>query len=128
MSKAHKAALAEGRSEGRVVRRYLDALEANTPRRGRRRTPESIARRLDVIDAAMEDVDRLSALKLAQERLDLQGELDAMTPEYDLDELAAEFVEVAANYSQRQGLSYAAWREAGVPAAVLREAGISRAG
>jgi hypothetical protein len=31
MSKAHKAALAEGRSEGRVVRRYL-GVEAN--RRG----------------------------------------------------------------------------------------------
>ena len=55
--------------------------------------------------APADEVDRLSALKLAQERLDLQGELDAMTPEYDLDELAAEFVEVAANYSQRQGLS-----------------------
>jgi hypothetical protein len=128
MSKAHKAALAEGRSEGRIVRRYLDALEARTPRRGRRRTPESIARRLDIIEETIAEVDRLSALKLAQERLDLQDELDAMTPEYDIDELAAEFAEIAANYSDRQGISYAAWREAGVPAAVLREAGISRAG
>jgi hypothetical protein len=36
-------------------------------------------------------------------------------------------VEVAASYSARQGISYDAWREIGVPAAVLREAGVSRA-
>jgi hypothetical protein len=128
MSKTHKAALAEGRSESRAVRRYLDALEARTPRRGRRRTAESIARRLGIIEDMMADAHRLTALKLAQERLDLQIELDALTLADDMEELIAEFVEVAANYSERQGISYAAWREAGVPAAVLREAGISRAG
>jgi hypothetical protein len=42
MSKQHKAALAVGRAEGLAVRRYLDALEAHKPKRGRKRTPESI--------------------------------------------------------------------------------------
>ena len=36
MSDAHKEALAEGREQGRAVRRYLEALEANKPRRGRK--------------------------------------------------------------------------------------------
>src|ERR1700730_18462311 len=49
MSDDHKAALAVGRTEGRVVRRYLDALEANKPKRGRKRTPDSIQRRLKAI-------------------------------------------------------------------------------
>ena len=50
MSDDHKAALAIGRTKGRVVRRYLDALEANKPKRGRKRTPESIQRRLKAIE------------------------------------------------------------------------------
>ena len=38
MTDEHKAALAQGRSEGRAVRDYLDALRANKPKRGRKRT------------------------------------------------------------------------------------------
>jgi hypothetical protein len=127
MSKQHKAALAVGRVEGSAVRRYLDALEAHKPKRGRKRTPESIERRLAAIDAAIENENRLTALKLAQERIDLQDELASLTAEEDLDDLVMEFIEVAANYSERQGISYAAWREAGVPASVLRDAGLTRA-
>ena len=44
MSDAHKAALATGRVEGKIVRDYLEALRANKPARGRKRTPESIAK------------------------------------------------------------------------------------
>ena len=47
MSKAHKAALAQGRVEGRVIRTYLDVVEANRPKRGRKRTVESITKRLN---------------------------------------------------------------------------------
>jgi hypothetical protein len=37
-----------------------------------------------------------------------------------------EFVEVAKSYSERKGITYSAWREAGVSAQTLREAGIPR--
>ncbi len=37
MSADHKAALAKGRRRGRIVRRYLEALESTKPRRGRKR-------------------------------------------------------------------------------------------
>lgn len=40
MSDQHKAALAEGREQGRAVQRYLEALEQNRPKRGRKRTRE----------------------------------------------------------------------------------------
>src|SRR5258706_331711 len=36
MSDTHKEALAEGRNHARVVGRYLEALEANKPKRGRK--------------------------------------------------------------------------------------------
>ena len=42
------------------------------------------------------------------------------------DQVEAEFVKVAKSYSQRQGISYATWREVGVEASVLKAAGISR--
>ena len=41
--------------------------------------------------------------------------------------LETAFVKTAAQYAQRKGISYAAWRELGVSADVLKQAGISRA-
>jgi len=63
---------------------------------------------------------------LVQERMDLQKELEAMGTTVDLSALEAAFVKTAAKYAQRKGISYAAWRELGVPADVLKKAGISR--
>lgn len=126
MSDTHKAALARGRAEGRAVREYLDALRANKPKRGRKRTPDSVTRRLEAIDAELEAADALGELRLVQERRDLQLELEAMGDGVDLDALEQAFVNVADSYSNRQGISYASWREVGVPAAVLKRAGISR--
>src|SRR6266545_2885493 len=57
MSDEHKAALAEGRDQGRAVRRYLEALEAHRPRRGRKRTPDSMKKRLDSVEKALPSAD-----------------------------------------------------------------------
>jgi hypothetical protein len=54
MSDEHKAALAEGREQGRAVRRYLEALESYRPKRGRKRTQESITKRLADIEARLD--------------------------------------------------------------------------
>ena len=126
MSAQHKAALAEGRSEGRAVKNYLEALQQNRPRRGRRRTPESIKKRLAAIDAAYADGSALQQLQLVQERMDLQKELESMGAKVDLSALEADFVKTAGKYAQRKGISYAAWRELGVSADVLKKAGITR--
>ena len=125
-AKDHKAALAEGRNQGRAVRMYLEAIEANKPRRGRKRTPESIKRRLDRIEAEIEAADHLKRLQLVQERLDLQAELEASAVTVDLSSLESAFIEAAGPYSERKGISYAAWRELGVDPNVLKRAGISR--
>ncbi|GIU89638.1 MAG: hypothetical protein KatS3mg010_0737 [Acidimicrobiia bacterium] len=44
----------------------------------------------------------------------------------DVGALEKEFVKVAKGYSARKGISYGAWREFGVPAEVLKKAGITR--
>ena len=126
MTKAHKEALATGRNESRVVRRYLEALASNKPKRGRRRTIGSVEKRLATVEAAMSTADRITTLKLSQERLDLLNELETMSADDGMGELEDEFVAIAAKYGGRQGISYAAWREVGVPPDVLRRAGISR--
>jgi hypothetical protein len=128
MSDEHKAALAEGREQGRVVRRYLEALESHRPKRGRRRTAESIAKRLSTIDEQVATADPLTRLHLSQERMDLEQELATAAggPPGDLEELEAAFVEVAAAYGERKGLTYEAWRSIGVAPRVLKAAGIGR--
>ena len=128
MSDDHKAALAEGRTQGRAIRAYLDALETNKPKRGRKRTAESINNRLSRIDSELASADSLRRLQLVQERLDLLKELGAMDGGVDLTALESEFVSAAKGYSERKGISYAAWRELGVTPGVLKKAGISRAG
>jgi hypothetical protein len=126
MSDSHKAALAEGRDQGRAVRRYLEALEAHKPRRGRKRTPESMEKRLAAIEEKLPDADPLTRLQLVQERMDLQRQLEASESTVDLQGLEDDFVNAAPDYSRRKGITYAAWREAGVDPAVLRRAGIRR--
>ena len=126
MSDEHKAALAEGRNQGRAVRRYLEALEAHRPKRGRKRTTESMRKRLDRIDLELVSADPLKRLQLIQERLDLKEELDGASQTVDISGLEQDFVDAAAAYSKRKGISYAAWRELGVEPAVLKRAGIGR--
>jgi hypothetical protein len=126
MTPEHKAALAKGRVEGRVVREYLEALRANRPSPGRKRTAESVAKRLAAIEQEFAGADPVKELRLVQERLDLEAELRAFSVTVDMGALESEFVMIAKSYSDRNGVSYAAWRTVGVTPAVLKSAGVTR--
>lgn len=126
MSPGHKAALAVGRAESRAVKRYLEAIKANQPKRGRKRTPDSIRARLTAIENSLGGADPLAALNMRQERNDLQKELQAKGAATDVRSLEAEFVKAAKDYGARKGITYGVWRESGVPADVLVKAGITR--
>ena len=128
MTDEHKAALSAGRQQGAAVRRYLDALDAHKPKRGRKRTPESIQKRLDAIDSKMSTGNSLVRLQLMQERSDLERELKTMSSAepVDMSALEEDFAKAAAEYGRRKGISYDTWRSAGVSTAVLKKAGISR--
>ncbi len=126
MSDTHKAALAKGREEGRVVRRYLEALESTKPRRGRKRTPDSITKRLNTIDSRLADADALTRLHLVQEKQQLEAELSQSDDTVDLVALEKEFTKVAKAYGDRKGITYSAWRTVGVSAPVLQQAKIAR--
>ena len=108
------------------MRLYLEALEKNRPKRGRKRTPDSITRRLQTIEERLLDADPLSRLHLIQERINLQNELETLKAKTDLTELEKGFIAAAKTYGERKGITHAAWRALGVPADVLRKAGIGR--
>jgi rRNA-processing protein FCF1 len=126
MSDGHKAALAQGRNESRVVRDYLEALRSSKPKRGRKRTADSITKRLAAIEAEIQSADALNELLLRQERRDLQDEFEALGSGADVSAAEAAFVAIARTYSERRNISYATWREIGVDAAVLKRAGVPR--
>jgi len=119
---------AQEKANNRAVRDYLDALSANTRKRGRKRTIESVKARISAIEYAMDAASTSKRLSLIQERLDLNAELAAMNEanSVDMGSLEAGFVKAASSYGTQRGISYTAWREIGVSATTLKAAGIPR--
>jgi len=123
MSQEHKDALARGRRESRAIKSYLKTIESRKP--GRPITKESLSSRLATVNAKLEGLDDpLKRLDLLQSRLDIEEALASVKDVANLDQIEADFVANAKGYSQRKGISYTAWRRFGVPAAVLKKAGI----
>ena len=108
---AHKEPLAFGPGQGWAERRYLEAMEVNKPRRGRKRIPEWIAKRLAAIDARLVCADVLSRLRLAHERLGLEAELARRVREGSHHAgVGGPVHRGCGRYSRRKGISYDAWR------------------
>jgi hypothetical protein len=127
MSAEHKAALAAGRRESRAIKDFLEALASRRP--GRPVTAETLAVRIkDLEKRIASEANPLKAVDLRQARLDAERALDAAKDTADTAALETAFARHAKAYSKRKGITYAAWREAGVPAAVLKKAGLTRAG
>ena len=126
MSDEHKAALSVGRKNAGIVRRYLEAKETQKPRKGRKRTPESINKQLASIEEQLGEASALKRVELIQRRFDLQDALADLeaAESVDISALEAEFVEVVAAYSETKGIGYRTWREVGVDAEVLRRGGV----
>lgn len=126
MSDEHKEALARGRAQGRAVRDYLAALEQER-KPGRRIDKDTAEQRIaEVQDRINDEPDPAKRVELIQRRLDLEERLVELADEPDMEGLERDFVAAAADYSTRKGISYAAWRELGVPAATLKAAGVKR--
>ncbi|WP_157042047.1 hypothetical protein [Nitriliruptor alkaliphilus] len=68
----------------------------------------------------------MKRLDLIQKRLDLEERLAEQANDVDLAQLEADFVRAASGYAERKDISYTAFREAGVPAGVLKAAGVRR--
>jgi len=123
MSQEHKDALAQGRLEARSIKAYLRALDSRRP--GRPVTKESLDKRLDRVNTKLgSEADPLKRVDLLQSKLDIESAIESVEDGANLEELAENFVAHARTYSDRKGITYTAWRQFGVPADVLRKAGI----
>lgn len=126
MSDEHKAALAQGRAEARAIKAYL-AVATAPKKRGRPVTRASLEEKIIGLDERVRtEDDPLARVDLIQARIDAQRALDELDSAADVQALEAGFVENAASYSDRKGITWMAWREAGVAASTLREAGIKQ--
>lgn len=125
MTREHKEALAKGRRQAKIVRDYLKGLEQD--RGSSQASKESLESRLqDVRERIAEEDDKASRVELHQRKIDLEKQLEELEEGPDLEELERRFVDVVEEYSARKSVSYMAWREEGVPAAVLKDAGLKR--
>ena len=126
MTTTHKAALARGREMSTIVDRYLSVV--NVPKkRGRRVSPAVLRKRLTAAETTRKSSTGVAKVLAAQEVRDLRARLAETSGDgTNAKTLEASFVKVARQFSVNRGISYAAWRDAGVPAAVLQRAGIAR--
>jgi len=124
LTASHKQALSDGRRMASVVDRYLIALESNKPKRGRKRTKDTVAKQLAAVEAELASAKGLRKVQLLQDRINLTDELNANDASTEMSALEAEFVKVAKSYSDSKGVTSAAWKAFGVPADVLRQAGL----
>ncbi|MEE8376352.1 MAG: hypothetical protein V3S26_08540 [Acidimicrobiia bacterium] len=123
MTQEHKEALARGRKEARAIKAYLKTVD--TGKHGRPVSRESLEKRLEKTNRQIEDSDDpLKTVDLIQTRLDIELALSRLEDVESIERLEAKFVKYAASYSERKGVSYTAWRQFGVPATVLRNAGV----
>ncbi|MDP8986776.1 MAG: hypothetical protein M3N11_00270 [Actinomycetota bacterium] len=115
--------------QARIVRRYLSAIEAKKQGKGAQRTSDAIGNRITKIDELLVSADPLTRVHLTQERLELHAEHVRLSNgnHGELGQLERDFVRVARSYGDRNGLTYAAWRQVGVDSKVLDRAGIRRA-
>ncbi len=125
MTQEHKDALARGRRESKAIKAYLAALGNRKP--GRPVTPDSVRARIGRIEHKLDtETDPLRRVELLQQHIDAKETLVEISSASDMAELEEAFVANARSYSERKGISYAAWRAAGVPASVLEKAKIAR--
>jgi hypothetical protein len=127
MSSAHKAALAEGRQVSAIVDRYLSALHV-PKQRGRKVSVASLQQRLADAEAKLKHASGVARLTAAQDVRDIKARLASIASSgaQDIKSLEAAFVRVAKKFGEKRGIGYGAWRDAGVPAQVLKRAGVRR--
>jgi hypothetical protein len=106
---------------------YLRAI-SSPKRRGRQLTAVQLAERIADAKAEAEAATGVARLQTLQNLRDLEAKKAAIEKQSvskdELKELEADFVDAAAEYGESKGIDFQTWRQAGVPAAVLKKAGI----
>ncbi len=111
----------------RIVDRYLQAVEQQKrPSTRERLSREELSERVARARAQADKLSGVKRLKKLQEVQDYRVRLEELeeADNVDLTALEQQFIGIAAEYSEKQGIGTEAWREAGVSVSVLRAAGL----
>jgi hypothetical protein len=138
-SKPKRKSSKSGRAASNAVARYLDEVAEGATRGasvylGKLPGYPWTTTDPDVVDQAADDIakkadaatSRLVEVKLRQRVANLRVEAEDLRAEESGEDAESEFVEVAAAWAEANGIAYETFRDMGVPARVLRAAGISR--
>lgn len=124
--------MAKNTEERAAIVSYLAAIDrknAPKPRGGRRRTTESIGRDITTCEQTIAStMDPIRKLHATQELLNLQHEAEQIaSDEYYADptNFEADFIAHLSGYADRNAITASALRRVGVPARVIREAGLT---
>jgi hypothetical protein len=110
------------RAETNAVAAYLTALRApKVPARSRAKLEQ---RRAQIEHWIAEESSPIREVELIQQRLDVDAQLAQDRPSRPVGRAGGSLVKVAASWAKRTGISAAALREVGVPASVLKRAGL----
>ncbi|MER3522178.1 MAG: hypothetical protein C4317_08440 [Acidimicrobiia bacterium] len=125
LTEKEKAAIKKGREETEAVKAYLDSLGT---RQGRRVDPKALERKLakakQELSAARNSLRRV---ELTEKVLQLEKAVqEARKSGGDGEDFEKKFIQYAASFAKRKGISYKAFRQMGVPPSVLAKAGIKR--
>lgn len=114
-------------SDRTVVKRYLQSVRDSEG--ARRLNPDVLQKRLARVEAhlAASPSNPTVELALLERRRKLQRDIATTSAADTSAELTNDFIAVAERFGRRHGIVWAVWRQVGVPAGVLRSAGISRA-
>jgi hypothetical protein len=113
------------RAETNAVAAYLTALKGPRPSAGSKAKREGLMRRRAQVEQWIsEERSPIREVELIQQPLDIDTRLAQLDAAAKLPELEEAFVEVAASWAKRTGISAAALGEVGVPARVLAKAGL----
>jgi hypothetical protein len=113
------------RAETKAVAAYLAALKGPRPSGSSKAKREGLLRRRAHIEQwTSEERSPIREVELIQQRLDIDAQLAQIDEAARLPELEEAFVNVAASWAKRSGITAAALGEAGVPAGVLKRAGL----
>lgn len=128
-----KSTRAKRTEVSKAIGRYLDELDRGAQRgsvslgpKGSTTDPVVVEAFADKLQAEVaETTSPIRRLKLTQRVLDLRAAAEELRNR-DTGESALDlFVEHAAAWAEEHGITYAAFRELGVPAAVLKQAGVT---
>ena len=129
-SDEHKTEIRTAIAQRGAVNRYLKSLEQIKSVRSNILSEERLQAKLAQAEEDMASASSvMDKLQAVQNRKDILAKIkqtqNASNITSEAEEAEAGFIQHAAGYAERKGISYKAWREVGVSAAALKQAGIS---